>query len=136
MHLQILFILKNYLTNSDESKIIDSAKIDKDGNYKLSGVDSQQNLYMLSFKNNPAVILVNDADKINIDFDLKGFHYPDVNGSEATKELYAFIKDFWQKDSILSDSYYRLDSIKAGNKRFCIYYATAATVHKTTKCFG
>jgi len=96
---------------SNDSKIIDSAKIDKDGNYKLSGADTQQNLYMLSFKNNPAVILVNDADKINIDFNLKGFSYPDVNGSAATKELYGFIKNLWQKDSVLSDSYYRLDSI-------------------------
>ncbi len=97
--------------SSNNSQVLDSAKIDKEGNYKLSGADTQQNLYMLSFKNNPAVILVNDADKINIDFDLKGFNYPDVNGSDATKELYGFIKNFWQKDSALSDSYYQLDSI-------------------------
>src|SRR5215467_6173912 len=97
--------------NSGESKTVDSAKIDKDGNYKLSGADTQQNLYMLSFKNSPAVILVNDAGKINVDFDLKGAVYPDINGSAATKELYDFLKDFWQKDSLLSDCYYRLDSM-------------------------
>ena len=57
--------------NSGDSKVVDSAKIDKDGTYELSGADTQQNLYMLSFKNTPAVILVNDAGKINVDFDLK-----------------------------------------------------------------
>ena len=76
--------------NSGEANAIDSAKIDKDGNYKLRGTDTQQNLYMLSFKNSPAVILINDAGKINVDFDLKGAVYPDINGSAATKELYDF----------------------------------------------
>jgi peroxiredoxin len=97
--------------NSGEANAIDSAKIDKDGNYKLNGTDTQQNLYMLSFKNTPAVILINDAGKINIDFDLKSAVYPDINGSAATKEVYGFLKDFWQKDSLLSDSYYQLDSM-------------------------
>lgn len=96
---------------STDLKIIDSAKIDKDGSYKLSGIDTQQNLYVLSLKQNPAVILINDASGIKINFDLKSFNYPDVNGSDATKQLYAFVRDFWQKDSILSLSYYQLDSI-------------------------
>ncbi len=109
--------LEKLAYNADPSKLIDSVKIDKDGSYKLNGTDTQQNLYMLSFKNNPAVILVNDADKINIDFDLNGFNYPTINGSEATKKLYAFIKDFWKKDSLLSNNYYQLDSIgKTGIK--------------------
>ncbi len=97
--------------SADDGKVVDSTKIDKDGSYKLNGADTQQNLYMLSFKNSPAVILVNDANKINVDFDLKGVVYPDVSGSDATKELYSFIKNFWQKDSVLSDSYYKLDSM-------------------------
>jgi peroxiredoxin len=107
--------------NSADSKTIDSAKIDKDGNYKLSGADTQQNLYMLSFKNSPAVILVNDAGKINIDFDLKGAVYPDINGSAATKELYDFLKDFWQKDSLLSDNYYKLDSMNKNGIKDSVY---------------
>ena len=107
--------------NSADSKTIDSAKIDKDGSYKLSGADTQQNLYMLSFKNSPAVILVNDAGKINIDFDLKGAVYPDINGSAATKELYDFLKDFWQKDSLLSDNYYKLDSMNKNGIKDSVY---------------
>ena len=102
---------------SADSKVIDSTRINKDGSYTLSGIDTQQNLYVLGFKENPVVILVNDAKKIKIDFDLSGFHYPDINGSDATKQLYSFVKDFWKKDSVLSTSYYQLDSInKQGQK--------------------
>jgi peroxiredoxin len=107
--------------NSGEANAIDSAKIDKDGNYKLSGTDTQQNLYMLSFKNSPAVILVNDAGKLNVDFDLKGAVYPDINGSAATKELYDFLKDFWQKDSLLSANYYQLDSMNKSGIKDSVY---------------
>ncbi len=93
------------------SKALDSIKIGKDGSYKLSGIDSQQNLYVLSFKQNPAVILINDSKDMKINFDLNGFHYPDINGSDATKQLYSFVRDFWQKDSMLSISYYQLDTL-------------------------
>jgi peroxiredoxin len=96
---------------SANSKVIDSARIGKDGNYTLSGADTQQNLYVIGFKNNPAVILINDGNKIKIDFDLNGFHYPDITGSDATSQLYAFVKNFWQKDSVLSSSYYQLDTM-------------------------
>jgi len=48
---------------SADSKVIDSARMNKDGTYTLSGVDSQQNLYVLGFKENPVVILINDAVK-------------------------------------------------------------------------
>jgi peroxiredoxin len=96
---------------SADAKIIDSAKIGADGSYKLKGNSAQQNLYVLSIKDNHAVILINDAKDIKIDFDLNGFHYPSVNGSNATKQLYSFIEDYWQKDSMLSLTYYQLDTI-------------------------
>ena len=77
----------------------------------MKGSSPQQNLFVISFKDNPAVILVNDAKNIKIDFDMNGFHYPEVTGSDATKELYAFIQDYWRKDSMLSLTYYQLDTI-------------------------
>ena len=96
---------------SPDFKVIDSAKIEKDGSYKLTGADTQQNLYVIGLKNNPEVILINDADDVQIDFDPIGFHYPEVQRSDATKELYAFIKDYWQKDSTLAITYQQLDSV-------------------------
>src|SRR5205809_4434987 len=96
---------------SPDTKVIDSAKLNADGSYTLKGSSPQQNLFVIGFKNNPAVILVNDAQNIKINFDLNGFHYPEVTGSDATKELYAFIQDYWRKDSLLSLTYYQLDTI-------------------------
>jgi peroxiredoxin len=43
---------------------------------------------------------------------MNGFNYPDVSGSDATKELYAFIQSFWRKDSLLSLTYYKLDTLQ------------------------
>ena len=106
-----MIYLEELSYTSPDSKIIDSAKVNADGSYTLKGNSPQQNLFVLSFKNNPAVVLVNDATKIKIDFDLNGFHYPEVTGSDATKELYAFIQNYWRKDSLLSVTYYQLDTI-------------------------
>jgi len=96
-----------------DMKTVDSVKLAADGSYKLSGADTQQNLYLISFKNNPAVIVVNDSKDIHVDVDMNGYHEPEVSGSEATKQLYGFISDYWQKDSMISATYYQLDTIGA-----------------------
>ena len=97
--------------NAPDLKIVDSAKVGTDGTYKLKGISSQQNLFVVGFKDNPAVILVNDASDIKIDFDDNGSHYPNVSGSDATKELYNFIRNYWLKDSALSITYQQLDTM-------------------------
>jgi peroxiredoxin len=97
--------------NSPDLKVIDSAKINSDGSYSLKGVSPQQNLFVVGFKNTPAVILVNDAKNININFDPGGSSFPEIKNSDATQELYAFIKNYWGKDSMLSSTYYQLDSL-------------------------
>src|SRR6516225_6826527 len=73
---------------SADTKVLDSAKVSSDGSYTLKGFSPQQNLFVISFRHNPAVILINDGQDIKIDFDLGGFHYPQIAGSDATKELY------------------------------------------------
>ncbi|MEP6684148.1 MAG: AhpC/TSA family protein [Parafilimonas sp.] len=97
--------------NSPDLKVIDSAKISSDGSYSLKGVSPQQNLFVVGFKNNPAIILINDSKNMNIDFDLGGVSFPDIKGSDATQELYAFIKSYWGRDSLLSSTYSQLVSL-------------------------
>jgi peroxiredoxin len=96
---------------SPDLKVIDSAKINADGSYSLKGISPQQNLFVVGFKDNPAVILVNDSKNINIDFEPGGTNFPEIKNSDATQELYAFIKNYWSKDSMLSSTYYQLDSL-------------------------
>ena len=106
---------------SGDSKIIDSAKLDKDGNYTLKGSSPQQNLFTIGFKNSPAVIMINDASDIKIDFNPNGLNFPEVSGSDATKELYTFIKDYWRKDSVLSITYHQLDTISQERMKDTVY---------------
>lgn len=106
----MVYLEKLSYQNAD-MKIVDSAKIGADGSYTLSGTDTQQNLYLVSFKDNPSVIVVNDAKNIHIDVDMNGYHDPEISGSSATDQLYAFIRDYWQKDSMISLTYYQLDTI-------------------------
>lgn len=96
---------------SPETKKLDSAKINKDGTYALKGSSAQQNLFIIGFKDNPAIMVVNDINDIKVDFDPNGFHYPDIKSSDATKELYKFIQDYWQKDSALSVTYQQLNAL-------------------------
>ncbi len=97
--------------DSPDTKKLDSGKLGSDGSYKLKGSSLQQNLFVVSFKDNPAVIAINDGDNIKINFDPTGLHYPDVSGSTATSELYAFIKSYLGKDSVLSKTYNQLDTL-------------------------
>ena len=106
---------------SADMKTLDSAKVGSDGSFTLKGNSPQQNLFVVGFKDNPAVIIVNDASRIKVDFDPNGFHYPDVSGSDATKELYAFIKDYWKKDSVLSLTYHRLDTISEAQQQDSVF---------------
>jgi len=113
--------LEELAYTSADTKIIDSAKVDKDGNYTLKGSSPQQNLFTVGFKNNPVVIIVNDASDIKVDFNPNGFNYPEVSGSDATKELYGFIKDFWRKDSVLSLTYHQIDTISQERLEDTVY---------------
>ncbi len=97
--------------DSPDTKKLDSTKMSSDGSYKLKGSSAQQNLFIISFKDNPAVLVINDGDDIKINFDPTGFHYPDISGSPATSELYSFIKSYLGKDSMLSQTYYQLDTM-------------------------
>jgi peroxiredoxin len=110
-----MIYLEHLSYDTPDMKITDSVKINSDGTYQLKGASPQQDLFVIGFKDNPAVIFVNDGDDIKINFDVNGFHYPDISGSDASRELYQFIKDYWQKDSLLSLTYYQLDTISKAN---------------------
>lgn len=107
--------LEHLSYDTPDMKAVDSVKLGTDGSYKLKGASAQQDLFVIGFKDNPAVIFVNDGDDIKINFNVNGFHYPEISGSEASSELYQFIKNYWQKDSLLSLTYYQLDTISKTN---------------------
>ena len=71
-----MIYLEKLSYQGSDTKVVDSTKIGSDGSYTLSASDNQQNLYLISFKDNPSAILVNDAKDIHIDLDMNGYHDP------------------------------------------------------------
>ncbi len=91
--------------------VLDSAQIDANGGYSLNSTSLEQNLYLLSFDHNPAVIFVNDGKDINISFDVKNFRTPKVTGSVATQQLYDFLHSYSTLDSLLAETYHKIDTL-------------------------
>jgi len=94
---------------------VDSARLGADGSYSLKTFAKEQELYMLTLNHEPVNIFINDNNKINISTDLNQFRTPDVAGSDATEKLYAFIKGYRVKDSVLNETLVQMDSARATN---------------------
>lgn len=103
--------------DTKEPLILDSAILDKSGNFSMKGNATEQGLFLVTLNHIPAGIFINDGNAITLHINLDGFRLPEIEGSEATKEMYTFINAYRAKDSMLSGIYYQLDSLSthAGN---------------------
>ncbi len=97
--------------DTKEPLILDSAILDKSGNYSMKGSASEQGLFLVTLNHIPAGIFINDGNAITLNINLDGFRLPEIGGSEATKNLYEFINAYRAKDSMLSGIYYQVDSL-------------------------
>ncbi len=98
--------------SNEKPIVLDSATIAPDGKYKLKGSAKDENLYALTFNHRPVVILTNDNDHVQVNFDISNYRHPLVTGSDATQKLYAFINDYRSKDSILAETFYLIDTLR------------------------
>jgi thiol-disulfide isomerase/thioredoxin len=92
--------------------VIDSGTLTADGTFELKAIAQQEGLYFVGVQNGPQAIFINDNDKIRIELDANNFRHPVIEGSEASKSLYTFIENYIQKDSILSTTFYKVDSLR------------------------
>ncbi|MEO7211081.1 MAG: TlpA disulfide reductase family protein [Chitinophagaceae bacterium] len=97
--------------DTKEPSILDSAILDKSGNYSMKGNATEQGLFLVTLNHIPAGIFINDGNTITLNINLDGFRLPEIGGSEATKDLYTFINSYRAKDSTLSGIYYQVDSL-------------------------
>lgn len=99
-----------------QPSIADSGTIADDGTYKLHGAAAEQSLYLLTFAQNSFAIFINDNPDIRISADLaKDFRTPDIANSDATKNLYAFLNHFSEKDSLLAATQRNMQSALISN---------------------
>jgi len=95
--------------------ILDSAKLPvSNGNFTVSGVTHNQNIFELVFGNNAlAVPLINDGSEVRVNVDLgKKDDFYEVSGSDASAQLREFIKTFGKKDYAVEKVMRTADSLR------------------------
>jgi peroxiredoxin len=95
--------------------IVDSAKLDADGRFKLSSANTEENLYLLRLTNEqgPIGYVVNDVPHITLDADLKNLDRGyTVKGSPASQSLIDFLKTSNKKLSSIYAQRVQLDSLR------------------------
>lgn len=108
--------LEQVIYDNTGPKTVDSGKLAADGSYKLKGNTKEQSLFLLTVDHKPVAIFINDNNDIRISDDLNAnFRTPYISNSDATKSLYQFLNDFRSKDSVLADTYHKMQSAYDAN---------------------
>lgn len=118
--------------------IVDSAKLDKDGRYKLTTANTEENLYLLrlSSQQGPVGYVVNDAKHITLNADLKSFDRAyTVTGSAASQSLIDFLKTSNDRLSTIYAQSMQLDSLRQKAFPDSLMTATVAQHSKETEAF-
>jgi peroxiredoxin len=85
----------------------------EEGTITLKGNGREEGVYLVVIQNGPLVLLVNDADKINIDIDLaRRDNFYTVSGSDVSSSLQDFITQYDQKAAVISQAFADMDSLK------------------------
>lgn len=94
--------------------VLDSATLKgNDGTIVLHGSGKEEALYQLAVGKGPMLLLIDDANDIQVDLDLsKTDNYYSVKNSEASSLLQQFILEYSKKSFAVNRSFNELDSLK------------------------
>lgn len=123
------FTVSGQIKNANEQKIylqelsltekeplnLDSATIDKKGNFILRGVGKEEGLYRITTEKGIDFIIINDNNNIKLIADLNDYIHYKVEGSVASAQLHAFFENYLQQDSAMASCFIRLDSLQKTN---------------------
>ncbi|MFN7538591.1 MAG: redoxin domain-containing protein [Bacteroidota bacterium] len=123
------FTVSGQIKNANEQKIylqeliltekeplnLDTATIDKKGNFILRGVGKEEGLYRISTEMGMDFIIINDNNNIKLIADLNDYIHYKVEGSVASAQLHAFFENYRQQDSAMASCFIRLDSLQKTN---------------------
>lgn len=90
--------------------VVDSASIDSSGHFRLQSVQSQQNIYQLFVVNGPGILLINDANTLQVQMDAAAPEKYVVNGSPASRSIKSLYDQFtplyqqWQASNAKVDA--------------------------------
>ncbi|MFN5692017.1 MAG: redoxin domain-containing protein [Bacteroidota bacterium] len=109
-------ILLQELSIEDKQPLtIDSATLDKRGNFILRGVGKEERLYRVAIEGGVDFIIINDNNNIKLVADLNDYTHYKVEGSTASDQLHNLFENYRQQDSALAACFIRLDSLQQSN---------------------
>jgi thiol-disulfide isomerase/thioredoxin len=111
---QRIFLQELSLTDKEPLNL-DTATIDKKGNFILRGVGKEEGLYRVSTEKGTDFIIINDNNNIKLIADLNDYVHYKVEGSVASAQLHAFFENYRQQDSAMASCFIRLDSLQKTN---------------------
>ena len=91
---------------------IDSATLDKQGNFILRGVGKEESIYRITTDMGMDVIVINDQKNIQLVVDKKDYTHYQVEGSPASFQLHELFENYRRQDSALAVCFMMLDSLQ------------------------
>jgi peroxiredoxin len=111
---QRIFLQELSLTDKEPLNL-DTATIDKKGNFILRGVGKEEGLYRVSTEKGTDFIIINDNNNIKLIADLNDYVHYKVEGSVASEQLHTFFENYRLQDSAMASCFIRLDSLQKTN---------------------
>ena len=94
---------------------VDSAILDKQGNFILRGVGKEESIYRITTDMGMDVIVINDQKNIKLVVDMKDYTHYQVEGSPASFQMHELFENYRRQDSALAVCFMMLDSLKENN---------------------
>ncbi|MCX6263379.1 MAG: TlpA disulfide reductase family protein [Bacteroidetes bacterium] len=94
---------------------VDSASLDKQGNFVLRGVGKEESLYRITTDMGMDVIVINDQKNIKLLVDMKDYTHYQVEGSPASFQLHELFENYRRQASALAVCFMMLDSLQQKN---------------------
>jgi peroxiredoxin len=91
---------------------IDSATLDKQGNFVLRGVGKEESIYRITTDMGMDVVVINDQKNIQLVVDVKDYTHYQVEGSPASFQLHELFENYRRQDSALAVCFMMLDSLQ------------------------
>lgn len=112
---------------STQRTIVDTASIDAKGNFTLQTISKGEGMYQVFIENGPGLMLISDADKIELNADGKNIAAYTTPGNKVNEDLKKMFGNFIRKDSIFQFQKTIMDSLqKAKAKDSVLQVATQA----------
>ncbi len=92
--------------------ILDSTTLASNGNFELRTMAKEEGLYFIGVENGPQAIFINDNSHIKIILSSTNFRHPKIEGSKASEQLYDFINNYVQRDSLIGATYHQIGNIR------------------------